>query len=460
MFITVLSIFEASSEHVRRASQAQDPKSLSLLLAKAAERLPCEALGPLARFLAKAFEARPDARPVLLSAAVPPRRHRMGSDRCVEIRYDQYGDDSPIDKVAQSDSLVRLASAQMTQVETSLCLLTEVSVWPFEGTDSMPRIHMTDGERRLIEALCELTREAGRHVPVVLLQGQCLAAVWQAAVALVAIPQEQPPVKTLTLLSEVWAESTGCTSPQGLREQLRDRLQSVMQADLIGYANSRRIRRLPTCNEGCGTYCTSGFLVYGIENKSAESAVDAIASIEVQSDSVTECCFYFLLKCPKDAESNVFLAFGPARIQLVAAMEEQRYVHPTQYMYSDTPTVLISLWCAGLFCAVLTIAVTVYNVRRHYEHHEMLPSFGARADRIMQLLLVPAVGAVTSAAQMFLPGATPILSLIRVCQFSVAMRDLIEFLFVLNGSQQHIVDNLPKDFEQSCFNVYALLAHE
>ena len=40
-------------------------------------------------------------------------------------------------------------------------------------------------------------------------------------------------------------------------------------------------------------------------------------------------------------------------------------------------------------------------------HHEMLPSFGARADRIMQLLLVPAVGAVTSTAQMFLPGAAP-----------------------------------------------------
>ena len=31
-------------------------------------------------------------------------------------------------------------------------------------------------------------------------------------------------------------------------------------------------------------------------------------------------------------------------------------------------------------------------------------------------------------------------------RFSVAMRDLIEFLFVLNGSQQHIVDNLPKDY--------------
>lgn len=40
----------------------------------------------------------------------------------------------------------------------------------------------------------------------------------------------------------------------------------------------------------------------------------------------------------------------------------------------------------------------------------MLPSFGARADRIMQLLLVPAVGAVTATAQMFLPGAAPCLS--------------------------------------------------
>ena len=40
------------------------------------------------------------------------------------------------------------------------------------------------------------------------------------------------------------------------------------------------------------------------------------------------------------------------------------YIEPR---YSDTPSVLISLWCAGLFCAVLTLAVTVYNVRRHYE---------------------------------------------------------------------------------------------
>ena len=30
-------------------------------------------------------------------------------------------------------------------------------------------------------------------------------------------------------------------------------------------------------------------------------------------------------------------------------------------------------------------------------------------------------------------------------RFSMAMRDLIEFLFLLNGSQQHIVENLPKD---------------
>eukprot|EP00434_Breviolum_minutum_P015696 symbB.v1.2.013828.t1/scaffold990.1/size146246/10 len=132
---------------------------------------------------------------------------------------------------------------------------------------------------------------------------------------------------------------------------------------------------------------------------------------------------------------------------------EPGFLHPTRYMYHDTPTVLVCIWCVGLFCATLTVAVTVYNVRRHYEsareqglgHHEMLPSFGARADRIMQLLLVPAVGAVTSTAQMFLPGAAPILSFLRVCQFSMAMRDLIEFLFLLNGSQQHIVENLPKE---------------
>lgn len=35
--------------------------------------------------------------------------------------------------------------------------------------------------------------------------------------------------------------------------------------------------------------------------------------------------------------------------------------------YNDTPTVLVSLWCSGVFCAALTICITVYNVRRHYE---------------------------------------------------------------------------------------------
>lgn len=59
----------------------------------------------------------------------------------------------------------------------------------------------------------------------------------------------------------------------------------------------------------------------------------------------------------------------------------------------------------------------------------MLPSLGARADRVMQLLMVPLVGAATAALQMFFPGAEPprgcrqiaiseprILSLLRVWQ--------------------------------------------
>ncbi|CAK9061933.1 unnamed protein product [Durusdinium trenchii] len=126
---------------------------------------------------------------------------------------------------------------------------------------------------------------------------------------------------------------------------------------------------------------------------------------------------------------------------------------PTEYMYQDPPTVLVCLWCSGIFCATVTIAITVYNIRSHYHsareqglgHHEMLPSFGARADRIMQLLLVPLVGASTAALQMFLPGGAPILSFLRVYQFTRAMQDLVEFLFLLNGSQQHILDSLPKE---------------
>lgn len=65
-----------------------------------------------------------------------------------------------------------------------------------------------------------------------------------------------------------------------------------------------------------------------------------------EADSVTECRFNFLLKSLKDAESNVFLAFGPfgpARIQLVAAMEEQRYVHPTQYMQLNGICMLLGI---------------------------------------------------------------------------------------------------------------------
>eukprot|EP00438_Fugacium_kawagutii_P012140 Skav235290 [mRNA] locus=scaffold4363:9603:32666:- [translate_table: standard] len=103
-------------------------------------------------------------------------------------------------------------------------------------------------------------------------------------------------------------------------------------------------------------------------------------------------------------------------------MEEKTFAHPAQYMYKDSPTVLVSLWCSGVFCAALTICITVYNVRRHYEsareqglgHHEMLPSFGARADRIMQLLLVPVVGAVTAAAQMQFSLLLPLLGAVDV----------------------------------------------
>lgn len=76
---------------------------------------------------------------------------------------------------------------------------------------------------------------------------------------------------------------------------------------------------------------------------------------------------------------------------------------------------------------------------------ELMTSFGVRADRILQLLLVPVVCSFTAAVQMFVPGTGDVMSLLRSIQLAFAMGRLIELLFILNGSQSHIVSKLPTE---------------
>lgn len=125
----------------------------------------------------------------------------------------------------------------------------------------------------------------------------------------------------------------------------------------------------------------------------------------------------------------------------------------TSYIFHDSPPTLLFMWGSGCFCAVLTIVTTIYNTRQHmgaatsqgFGQDELITSFGVRADRIMQLLLVPAVCSITAVVQMFLPGAANVMALVRSVQLAFAMVRLIELLFILNGSQQHIVSRLPKE---------------
>ena len=50
-----------------------------------------------------------------------------------------------------------------------------------------------------------------------------------------------------------------------------------------------------------------------------------------------------------------------------------------------------------------------------------------------------------SQVQMFLPGTANVMSLLRTIQLAFAMVRLVELLFILNGSQQHIVSKLPQE---------------
>ncbi|CAJ1354420.1 unnamed protein product [Effrenium voratum] len=134
-------------------------------------------------------------------------------------------------------------------------------------------------------------------------------------------------------------------------------------------------------------------------------------------------------------------------------MAGEKLERPTRYMYEDPPTVLAVIWCLGIFCAICTCTISAFHMRSHFKaareqglgHHELLMSLGPRADRVIQLLLVPAFFSVTGAAQMLVPGADGILSFLRIAQLSFAMVKIVELLFLLSGSQQHILDNLPKE---------------
>jgi len=123
------------------------------------------------------------------------------------------------------------------------------------------------------------------------------------------------------------------------------------------------------------------------------------------------------------------------------------------YMYDNPPMLLRIFWIVGSICTVLAVGISMYNIKQHaacahlqgFGQDELISSFGARASRIMKLLLMPLTFAVTAAIQMFLPGAAELLALLRTCQLALSMNVIIELLFILNGSQKHIVAHLPEE---------------
>ncbi|CAE7577950.1 unnamed protein product [Symbiodinium sp. KB8] len=123
------------------------------------------------------------------------------------------------------------------------------------------------------------------------------------------------------------------------------------------------------------------------------------------------------------------------------------------YIYDNPPMLLRIFWIVGSICAVLAVGVSMYNIKQHaacahlqgFGQDELISSFGARASRIMKLLLMPLTFAVTAALQMFLPGAAELLALLRTCQLALSMNVIIELLFILNGSQKQIVAHLPEE---------------
>mmetsp|Transcript_6805 Transcript_6805/g.15786 ORF Transcript_6805/g.15786 Transcript_6805/m.15786 type:complete len:402 (-) Transcript_6805:226-1431(-) len=123
------------------------------------------------------------------------------------------------------------------------------------------------------------------------------------------------------------------------------------------------------------------------------------------------------------------------------------------YMYEDPPGMLRFFWIAGTVSAIVAGAISVYNIRLHiraakaqgFGQDELMKSYGARANRLIALLLMPLTFSLTAAVQMFLPGAAELLSLMRTCQMALSMNVIIELLFLLNGSQKQIVSNLPQE---------------
>mmetsp|Transcript_6804 Transcript_6804/g.15784 ORF Transcript_6804/g.15784 Transcript_6804/m.15784 type:complete len:396 (-) Transcript_6804:90-1277(-) len=123
------------------------------------------------------------------------------------------------------------------------------------------------------------------------------------------------------------------------------------------------------------------------------------------------------------------------------------------YMYEDPPGMLRFFWIAGTVSAIVAGAISVYNIRLHiraakaqgFGQDELMKSYGARANRLIALLLMPLTFSLTAAVQMFLPGAAELLSLMRTCQMALSMNLIVELLFLLNGSQKQIVSNLPQE---------------
>eukprot|EP00931_Biecheleriopsis_adriatica_P123262 TRINITY_DN98304_c0_g1_i1.p1 TRINITY_DN98304_c0_g1~~TRINITY_DN98304_c0_g1_i1.p1 ORF type:complete len:400 (-),score=44.97 TRINITY_DN98304_c0_g1_i1:117-1253(-) len=130
-------------------------------------------------------------------------------------------------------------------------------------------------------------------------------------------------------------------------------------------------------------------------------------------------------------------------------MEERR---PWDYMFDKPPLLLIIFWVLGPMCALGAAYFTIQNIRGHraaaemqgFGKDELIPSMGVRADRVIGLLLAPLLCALVSVVQMFMPGISEIMELLRSCQFAFEMTRFLEFMFLLNGSQQNMITYMPR----------------
>mmetsp|Transcript_30898 Transcript_30898/g.98561 ORF Transcript_30898/g.98561 Transcript_30898/m.98561 type:complete len:386 (-) Transcript_30898:138-1295(-) len=131
------------------------------------------------------------------------------------------------------------------------------------------------------------------------------------------------------------------------------------------------------------------------------------------------------------------------------ATEYSMAVHPEEYMYDMAPVAFVICWTIALLCVVATIGLMVQPILLHMRAARkagfVYSSFGARADRVVSLLILPPAYSLTAACQMMLPGLALTMSFIRTVLFAWSAWRLMQLMFILGGGATWILAALPKE---------------